>query len=66
MNEDEYQCEKCNEIWGFCPEDYDFIEEDYPYICPLCSMPITQMFKEIYVIEGLWESIKRVIKRITL
>ena len=64
MREEYYICKKCGGKWGFCALDCDFKEELYPTICPLCSMPITQMIKEVYVKEGLLETIKRVIGRI--
>lgn len=60
--DDTYSCSKCNWEWGFYPEDFDFIEEDYPTMCPLCSMPITQMLKEVYREEGIIAAIKRLFK----
>ena len=63
MNQDEYKCEKCNDIWGFIPEDYEN-KEDYPTIYPLCYMPITEMIKDVYSEEGLIEVIKRIWIRI--
>ena len=50
---DNYNCKRCGEEWGFIPEDYDFVEENYPDTCPLCSMPITQMIHDIWKEEGI-------------
>lgn len=61
---DEYKCEKCEQVWGFFEEDYDFIEKDYPTVCPLCSIPITQMIKEVYRVEGLRETLRMIFIRI--
>lgn len=58
-----YICKKCKEVWKFIPEDYES-EEDYPTICPLCAMPISQMFIDIYHVEGLFEAIKQSLGRL--
>jgi DNA-directed RNA polymerase subunit RPC12/RpoP len=60
--EDEYKCKNCGETWGFCPEDYEN-EEDYPTICPFCSMPLWQMIRDIYKEEGILEVIKQIKRR---
>ena len=52
-----YKCLKCNDKWEFCEEDFN--EGNYPIICPLCRMPITQMIKEVYKEEGILEVFKR-------
>ena len=57
-----YNCLKCGDEWHFCEEDYNS-PLDYPFNCPLCSMPITQMIKEVYEIEGIKKVIKRIIIR---
>ncbi len=59
-----YECTKCGDEWEFCEEDYGFVMEDYPDICPLCVMPISQMFREVFREEGFWESINRIFKRL--
>lgn len=66
MNEiqETYRCVICGEEWTF--EMTDYLPEDYPDTCPLCSMPISQMIRDIYVKEGVWAVLKhlwiRVIK----
>jgi protein-disulfide isomerase len=62
MNEDEYQCKKCKEIWGFIPDDYHD-KDEYPIICPLCYMPLSQMIKDVYKQEGILEVFKQFYKR---
>ena len=64
MKEDEYKCKNCKTIWNFCPEDYDYNIEDYPEICPLCSMPISQMIKDCWKEGGIKEVIYWLWKRI--
>jgi len=61
---DKYNCKNCSSEWSFFPEDYDYVEEDYPDICPLCSMPIRDMIKDVYREEGLLETIKMVYIRL--
>lgn len=61
--EGEYECKKCGEEWYFFPQDYEY-EEEYPEFCPLCEMPITQMIKDVYEQEGIWEVIRRIFIRI--
>ncbi len=63
-NEDEYVCEDCAGLVYFYPEDYEFEEEDYPTVCPLCDMPIIQMIKDVYPSEGLKETIRLVLLRL--
>lgn len=52
MNEDEYKCVCCGEVWGWCPEDYEdpSVHED---ICPFCTMPFSQLIGDIYKTEGV-------------
>ena len=64
LNNDEYECRVCKEIWTFCPEDYED-PWDYPDKCPLCSMPITQMLKEVTQQAGIWEALKHLWIRLT-
>lgn len=64
MNENEYQCYRCGDVWDFFPEDYDFVEEDYPEICPLCSMSVWQMIHDVFAEEGFLGVIKQLYKRI--
>ena len=59
MNADEYKCKRCNEIWGFCPEDYEYKSEHYPVTCPFCNMPITQLIHDVYLNDGMVETLKR-------
>lgn len=61
---EEYICKCCGNEWGFIPEDYEFIEEDYPKVCPLCEMPITQMVEEVFKEEGIKEVVRYLIARI--
>ncbi len=63
-NESEYVCEDCASLVYFCPEDYEFKEEYYPTVCPLCDMPITQMIKDVYKSEGLKETLRLVLLRL--
>jgi hypothetical protein len=63
MKETYYKCKKCWDVWGFSPEDYDG-QTDYPDVCPLCSMPITQMIRDVYEVEGVWEVLKMVWLRV--
>lgn len=55
LNDDEYRCIKCKTVWVFCPEDYEYIKEDYPDTCPFCSMPIIQVIKDIWNEGGIRE-----------
>ena len=59
---DTYNCSNCGEEWGFFPEDLQVID-DYPTICPLCSMPVTQMIKDCYEAGGIKEVISMLWKR---
>jgi DNA-directed RNA polymerase subunit RPC12/RpoP len=53
---DTYKCRNCKDEWEFFPEDYDNIE-DYPEICPLCSVPFWQMVKDTWEEGGIKEVI---------
>lgn len=53
-----YICKNCKEEWEFYPEDYKYKKSDYPTTCPLCQMSISQCFRDIKKIEGLFEAIK--------
>lgn len=46
-----YQCDKCGDTWGFFPQDYVGVQ-DWPSVCPLCTMPVYQMIKDVYQEEG--------------
>lgn len=59
LNDNEYRCSNCREIWGFFPEDYDYEKERYPTKCPLCSMPITQLILDCYSDGGIKEVLLR-------
>lgn len=59
--QDYYNCEQCNEEWCFFPADYGK-KSDYPTKCPLCSMPLWEMIRDVYKEEGL----KAVFKQIYL
>lgn len=59
----EYTCSKCKEVWNFYPEDYEDIS-DHQTKCPLCSMPIGQMLKDVYRGEGIIPAIKQLFKRL--
>lgn len=59
----EYQCILCGEEWGFFPEDYGQ-EEDYPKICPFCTMPKIQLFQDVCKEEGFFAAVKAVWIRI--
>lgn len=65
IEKDEYKCIRCGEVWGFVPADYDFMAWKYPNVCPLCSMPITEMIKEVYPKDGLREILRMIWIRIT-
>lgn len=58
----EYRCEQCDELWEFFPEDYDS-PEDWPIKCPLCTMPLSQMVRDVYKEEGIIAIFKRVYLR---
>lgn len=60
----EYICHKCADSWGFFPEDYDWDETAFPTYCPLCTMPVWDMIKEVWKEEGLLEVIKRIYIRL--
>ena len=63
-----YICKNCKEEWEFCPEDYEVELDDSWYlnrICPLCEMPITQMIKDVYKVEGIWGVFIQLYKRYT-
>ena len=53
---DRYLCKNCREEWVICPEDYES-PQDYPSVCPLCSMPIAQMIKDTFKTGGIKEVI---------
>ena len=53
MDYDEYECQNCGEIWELIPEDYNWDETSYPDECPLCTMPVTQMIRDVFREEGL-------------
>ena len=57
-----YTCENCKHEWEFFPKDYKYNKKHYPKICPLCKMSILQTYRDIRIVEGVWESIKFVIK----
>jgi DNA-directed RNA polymerase subunit RPC12/RpoP len=59
-----YNCSHCKEEWSFCPEDYEMDKKAYPTKCPQCSMPITQMIKDVFETEGLWRTLKMLWVRI--
>ena len=63
LNQDEYECTKCKEIWNWCPEDYEN-PWNKPVACPHCSMPVTQMIHDVYEQEGIREVIKKLYIRI--
>lgn len=49
-----YDCVNCGEEWSFYPEDYESTQ-DYPEVCPHCSMGFWEMVKNVYSVGGLWE-----------
>lgn len=51
MDKDTYFCNKCREEWNFFPEDFCFVEEDYPVFCPFCVMPVSEMIKDVWKLE---------------
>jgi len=57
-----YTCDNCKEEWLFFPSDYRYKKSSYPTRCALCSMPIVQVFKDIYQNVGLWEAIKFILQ----
>ncbi len=57
LSEDVYACSICQGQWQFAPEDYDDIA-DFPEVCPLCEMPITQMIHDVYKEEGVLEVLR--------
>lgn len=61
--EGKYNCKYCKVEWIFFHDDYGS-REYYPDICPLCSMPITQMIHDVYVEEGLLAVLKMLWVRI--
>ncbi len=61
--DDEYVCKQCGDVWRFIPEDYDYISDNYPTICPLCEMPVIEMIREVFEEEGIRGVIKQMIKR---
>jgi DNA-directed RNA polymerase subunit RPC12/RpoP len=56
----EYNCLKCGDEWYEDIEDRGLLSD----ICPLCSMPITQMWHDVYEAEGLLEVIRMTLIRI--
>ncbi len=64
MKDETYFCLKCNVEWNFYAEDYDYIEEDYPDICPFCCMPKWQLFRDVYEKEGFIQAVAEVLKRL--
>ena len=59
---DTYNCFNCGEEWNFIPEDYEDIS-GHSTVCPLCSMPVTQMIKDCYEAGGIKEVIGMLWKR---
>lgn len=57
-----YRCQQCDEVWDFIPEDYAS-PEDWPDKCPLCTMPLSQMIKDVYEADGLLAVIKQLYLR---
>lgn len=53
----EYICKNCKDVWNYYEEDMDC-----PTICPLCEMPIIDVFKDISAEEGRIAAIKFIIK----
>jgi len=53
-----YNCKKCKNGWGFYPEDFNYDKKNYPTYCPLCSMPVMQMAKEVFKNQGLVEVLR--------
>lgn len=61
--QEEYNCFKCGDEWGWFPEDYD--EPDlFDRVCPFCNMPKSQLFSEVYKEEGFFAAVKEVARRI--
>ena len=60
--EGEYTCVKCKEEWNY--EHYDYEEGGHPKVCPFCTMPKTQLFKDVYKEEGLFIALKEVLRRL--
>lgn len=60
---DTYICKKCREEWRFFPEDYEDTQ-NLPDICPLCAMPFTEMWVDVYKEEGIIGVITQTFKRI--
>lgn len=58
---DTYLCDNCGDSWSYFPEDYG--EDGHHDICPFCTMPLSQMIKDIYREEGVWAVIKQIYKR---
>ena len=44
---DEYKCECCGLVWGFCPEDYDEDKQPYPTRCPFCWADLLFVIKDL-------------------
>ena len=61
--EDKYLCKKCGDEWFFFPDDYEN-PWDYPEVCPLCTMPLSQMIRDVYEEDGVIEVIKRLFLRV--
>lgn len=62
MRNDIYNCSKCKEEWSFYPQDYENPWE-YPTKCPLCSMSVFQMIKDVYEVEGIIGVFQQISKR---
>jgi hypothetical protein len=62
LEEDEYRCDNCGEVWNFFPEDYES-HDDYPTVCPMCIMPVWQMIKDTFEEGGFSEVIYWLKKR---
>lgn len=58
-----YKCKVCGEEWDFFPGDYNYKKQHYPTVCSHCQMPVKQMIKDIWEVEGLWAVIKQLLKR---
>ena len=61
---DEYSCKACGESWNYLKKDYTEDGVKHPQICPLCDMPISQMFKEVTKNQGIMQAIIHCFKRL--
>ena len=53
------KCKQCKDIWFVAHK----ISKKEKYICPHCSMPLIQMIRDVYEVEGIRGVCEQIYKR---